>query len=413
MKILHPLTSCQKKALKQLQSGENVFLSGVAGSGKTYLIQAFIQKTKRFNIPILASTGIAAIINEGRTFHSFFGLGIMQGGYEATVNRAVKNTRVTRRLIKVKCLVIDEVSMLPGVTLQAAEEICRIVKESDAPWGGIQIIVVGDFAQLPPVTRSYEQRDWAFLSDVWQRSHFQPIFLNTIVRTKSKPFLQVLKHIREGEVNETVTDFLNLRSCSLPDDFDGTRLFPRRHVVESYNLDRLHQLDGPITTFNTSYKGDPKFIETLKKQAPIPEQLHLKRHALVMLRKNDTEGRWVNGSIGTVKDLGSGHISVKLLNGITIFLEQTTFSLLNADGKEMASASNYPLNLTWATTIHKAQGLTLDRVFVDLEQLWEPGQAYVALSRTQKPEDLFVANWSASSIRRDAEVALFYQNISP
>ena len=155
------LSDEQQKALGLLLSGENVFLSGGAGSGKSYLIRAFMQQVSSIEMPILASTGAAAVLLGGRTFHSFFGLGIMEGGPQAAYEKATRDQRLMRRIAKVEGFVLDEVSMIPGTAFETAEKIARTARGSSLPWGGMRVIVVGDFAQLPPVTKT-QNRDWAF-----------------------------------------------------------------------------------------------------------------------------------------------------------------------------------------------------------------------------------------------------------
>ena len=157
------LSPCQKKALTHLHSNKNIFLTGAAGSGKSFLLQHFLKDKNKKDFPILASTGMAAILINGITFHSFFGLGIMEKSVEACVERALKNTRVLRRIRNAKQIIIDEISMLPGEALAAGEAIAKKVKGSPEAWGGIRIIAVGDFAQLPPVSPGTKEKPWAFL----------------------------------------------------------------------------------------------------------------------------------------------------------------------------------------------------------------------------------------------------------
>jgi hypothetical protein len=406
------LTSCQTAALDLLESTSNVFVTGVAGSGKSYLIRQFLRTQLESDYPVLASTGAAAVLVGGRTFHSFFGLGIMQGGVDATVERALQNTRLKKRLQKTIGVIIDEVSMLSGPTLRAAETIARLAREKNYPWGGLRVIAVGDFAQLPPVSYTGQKREWAFQDSTWIKSNFIPAYLSTIVRTKDESFQEILGDIRNGQVTPRVREFLDSRKLEHPDEFLGTRLFSTRDATERYNLERLETLDGAVESIATTYNGDEKAIQDLKRNAPVPEVIRLKRGALVMLRQNDPQGRYVNGSLGEVQEIGAEEIQIDLQSGIMVKVEKMSFSLLNSDGKEVASAQNFPLNLAYATTIHKAQGMTLDSLLVDLRNLWEPGQAYVALSRVKASNGVFVAAWNPSSIKVDPQVQEFYRSFS-
>jgi ATP-dependent DNA helicase PIF1 len=407
------LTSCQERAFSALQGADNVFVTGGAGSGKSFLVRYFLRGKDTKEFPVLASTGAAAVLVGGRTFHSFFGLGIMEGGIEATVEKAARNRQVVRRLKKINGFIVDEVSMLSGPTLRAAELIARRVRDSELPWGGLRVVAVGDFAQLPPVERSTSAtRGWAFLDSVWSWSGFQTCFLRTQTRCRDEDYMRILASIREGVVTADVKAYLDAKTSKPAADFDGTRLFPRRDETERFNLSRLENLRAPAQRFETIYSGDSKSVETLKKYAPVPESLILKEGALVMLRQNDPQGRWVNGSTGHIQKIHPGRLQITLLNGRNIDIEKASFSLMSAEGETVAAAVNYPVTLAWASTIHKAQGATLDRMAVNLSQLWEPGQAYVALSRLTSGHELCIESWEARSIRVDPNVVQFYSDLN-
>ena len=406
------LTPCQERAFTLLCGSENIFVTGGAGSGKSFLIRHFLGQKDSREFPILASTGAAAVLVGGRTFHSFFGLGIMEGGIEATIEKASRNRQVIRRLKKIKGFVVDEVSMLSGPTLRAAEIIARRVRDSEQPWGGLRVVAVGDFAQLPPVERKASAtRGWAFLDPVWPWSGFQTFYLQTQTRCLDEEFMLILAAIREGVVSARVKDYLDRHTKAAPDDFDGTRLFPRREETDRFNLRKLESLNETLHRFETIYTGDARALESLKKYAPIPESLSLKEGALVMLRQNDPQQRWVNGSQGHIKRVKPNCLTIELLNGRWIEIEKASFSMLDAEGEPVASAVNFPVSLAWASTIHKAQGATLERMSVNLSQLWEPGQAYVALSRLRQGADLWIDRWEPRSIRVDPSVVEFYRAI--
>ncbi|PWU21000.1 MAG: hypothetical protein C5B49_03285 [Bdellovibrio sp.] len=192
---------------------------------------------------------------------------------------------------------------------------------------------------------------------------------------------------------------------------DHTRLFTHRADVESFNLECLGRIKHPLHSFNTEYSGKESDIENFKKHAPIPGVIQLKKDALVMLRQNDMEGRWVNGSLGRVIKITDRRLEIQLDEGGTVDVEKEEFTLLNADGAPIAAAKNFPVSLAWAITIHKAQGTTLSKMSVDLSKAWEPGQAYVALSRVGGPGGLFVENWSKSAIFADPQVMHFHRSL--
>ena len=392
----------------------NIFLTGAAGTGKSFLLDHYLADKSTELFPVVASTGAAAVLIGGRTFHSFFGLGIMEGGLHGTIARAMRSGRLIRRLQVACTVVIDEVSMLSGATLHAAETIARRARHSQEPWGGLRIIVVGDFAQLPPVTPGSEEKDWAFLHSTWQESAFQPALLSTVMRTQDTDFLDILNFVRAGTVNDDVRQFLDDRTSGAMENIEGTRLYPHRYKADDYNQRRLQAIPGEIRSFPTHYSGKDDAVERAKKSLPIPDTLLLKKGAFVMMRKNDVsfERLYVNGTLGHVRSITDELLTVTLLNGATIEIEKQKFTCLNGDGEEVAAAWNFPVTLAWATTIHKAQGATLDRMIVDLSALWEPGQAYVALSRVRSSAGLFIERWTPSSIRAEPLVTDLYDSLA-
>lgn len=405
------LTLEQQYALSLLGEDRNVFLTGGAGCGKSFLIQHFLKDKDPKKFPVLASTGAAAVLVGGRTFHSFFGLGIMEGGVDVTVEKALRNSRVRSRLKKITGFVLDEVSMISAATLRAAETICRLVRNDERPWGGVKVIAVGDFAQLPPVERT-QSRSWAFLDPTWKATDFRTIVLRENVRTHDLDFQGVLEDVRLGQATLRVQGYLEQRQRPVPDNFQGTFLFPRKEQTDALNLRRLEQIPAELKTFPTFYTGKSEIIEKLKRYSPLSDVLQLKVGSLVMLRQNDPRGRWVNGSTGILTQILPHQLTVELLGGARVQIERATFSLLNDEGESVASLSNFPVSLAYASTIHKAQGMTLDRMVVDLRSLWEPGHAYVALSRITSGEHLYVQGWSPKSIKADPAVLQFYRDAS-
>jgi hypothetical protein len=402
------LTPSQSFALHHLLKGrENIFLTGGPGTGKSFLISEYLKRSPG-KIPVLASTGSAAILLRGRTFHSFFGLGIMQGGPKVVIERALRNRRLKRRLKDLSAVIIDEVSMLSQEALDSAEKIVRAFRKCSLPWGGLRVIAVGDFAQLPPISRGFE-RSWCFLGEAWARSRFQKIILGEVKRTQDAEFLQVLEEIRWGKVSPKVEAFLNERLMTNGNaGKEVPHLFPRRAETEIYNKIRLSEIPHPVNAYSTQYEGDPKYVERLAKDAPIPRVLELKQNALIMLRVNDPKGKFVNGTIGRIIKIEEDALIIKA-RGQKIKVEPFTFTLLNAEGQEAAMARNFPVNLAYASTIHKVQGTTLDRIHVSLNRLWEPGQAYVALSRARSGQAITLMGWDRSSIKADPRVKAFYQ----
>ncbi|MEK6628833.1 MAG: PIF1 family ATP-dependent DNA helicase [Bdellovibrionota bacterium] len=408
---LDHLSTEQAYALDMCESGENIFLTGGAGSGKSYVVREFMKNKDDKQMPILASTGAAAVLLGGRTFHSFFGLGIMEGGAQATLQRILQNKATLKRIKKVEGVVIDEISMIPGEALMVAELISQQARESTLPWGGMRIIAVGDFGQLPPVTRFGQKRDWCFLNEVWKKTDFQTCELKLNQRIQNNEFLNVLDDIREGQLTERAREFLQDRTKVHDEEHPGTRLFPRREQSETYNQKKLAEINEDELLVDSIYLGDQKYIDILAKSAPVPMQLKLKVGCQLMFLKNDMQKRWVNGTRGTLVGFEADHIIVRKNGGREVKVEKISFSLLDADANVKASVIQFPVNLAYATTIHKSQGATLDELWCDLGALWEPGHAYVALSRLRDPSGLHIVRWSPKSFIIDPEVKKFYSQI--
>jgi len=409
MSIDVELTLSQSLAFSALQTSKNVFVTGGAGTGKSFLIRHFRDTKEGSKIPVLASTGAAAILLGGRTFHSFFGLGIMQGGPGRVFQKALENKRLRKRLRTTDEIILDEVSMLSHEVLDCAEKICRALREMEEPWGGMRVVAVGDFAQLPPVSRGTTVKEWGFLGEAWAESEFLNFELQEVMRTEDQDFLRVLNKIRVGICDEEVSDFLEARLME-DVDVDVPHLFSRRDQTEKFNLGRLAEIDEESRIYETKYSGDKTYVETLMRDAPVPASLELKRGALVMIRVNDPKQRFVNGTVGHIKSLREDSITIDTGRRL-LELEPFPFSYVDADGEERAHAINFPVTLAYASTIHKIQGATLDRAHIDLGNIWEPGQAYVALSRVRKTKDLSLIRWSPSSIKADPMVQSFYSSL--
>lgn len=404
------LSDEQQKALDLLRSGENIFLTGGAGCGKSYVIREFFKEIDLKEFPILASTGAAAVLIGGRTVHSFFGLGIMEGGPDATYEKAAKDSKVMARLKKIEGFVIDEISMIPGKALMIAEALCQKARGSKLPWGGLRVIAVGDFAQLPPITRTGD-RDWCFKNEVWQSSGFQCIQLKHNHRVEDQDYKTILDTVRVAKVDDNVREFLNSRTFIHDEEEDSTRLFPRRDQSELFNQRKLKDINEEEVHIDTIYLGEGRHIELLKKSSPVPEKLTLKIGCKVIFLQNDPQKKWINGTRGTVSDILADKIIVKKDKGREVTVEKSSFSYLDADGKILASLIQFPLNLAYATTIHKSQGATLDELWCDLRSLWEPGQAYVAMSRLKTAGGLKILGWQPRSILADPAVLKFYQSL--
>lgn len=413
------LNDQQKKVFSFLSDGkDNVFLTGDAGTGKSFVLDKYLscvysntyEPETRF--PILASTGAASVLIGGRTFHSYFGIGVMKGDPGNIVNKALFNKWVQKRISLAETIFIDEISMLSGKTLAIAEEICRRVKGNKDPWGGIRIVVTGDFFQLPPISdNKREGIDWAFLSDVWCESEFKNLVLSDVIRTKDKDFTDVLNRVRYGKYDRVVYDFFvkSLISEDKLEQFKGTRIFPFRKFADMLNKSKLSSLEGDAKIYVGEYFGEEEYEDVSFKNIPVEREIPIKIDALVMLRKNDPNGMYVNGTLGIVKNMSDKSVLVKTKNG-EIEVGEHIYEYLDGNGEIRGAVKILPISLAWASTIHKAQGATIDSICCDLRGVWECGQSYVAVSRTITADGFNLVGWDDNSIKSDDTVKNFYDN---
>lgn len=407
------LNLTQRFALKKLlEDKDNIFLTGPAGTGKSQVIKIFrqIKAMHQINIPIVASTGAAALLVNGITFNSYFGLGIMSGGKDETINRAMGKRSVCERIIYTDVIIIDEISMISGEVFQAANELCQKIRRNKNLFGGIRVICVGDFAQLGPYSED-ESIDWVFENPAWKKGSFYSIQLKEVMRTKEKDFLSILSKVREGVVDKNVINFLNSKKISKKDseNFKGARIFSRNKEVDSYNQTQLDLIEDREVCLETKFVGEDFAINSLKKNLVIAESIKIKKNALVMLRVNNPKEGYINGTMGHILSLSPGKIIIQRLDGQKISVTPHVFEFRNGAGNLTGAAKNFPITLAWAITIQKSQGASLDLAVMSLERLWLPGQAYTALSRLKSSAGLFITGWDQSSIIADAKVINFYK----
>lgn len=400
----------QATALTLLKTGASVFLTGEAGSGKTYAINQYTEYLRKHRIAfaVTASTGIAATHIGGVTIHSWSGIGIASELTEEELGNITKNQYVTKRIKAAKVLIIDEISMLDGRVLTLVDRICRKVKKNVQPFGGIQVILVGDFFQLPPVATDGRATQFAFHSEAWQRLDPTVCYLGEQYRQDDEAFLQVLGAIRRNAFDEDHFESIQERMVergNIPEDI--TRLFPRNVDVDSINTTELGKLVSKSKKYLMAARGHAALTTALKKGCLSPEVLFLKEGARVMFTKNNTGAGFVNGTLGTV--VGFDQVKqfpiVKTHSGQKITVEPMDWTI--SEGEEVqAKISQLPLRLAWAMTIHKSQGVSLDAAVVDLSQAFEYGQGYVALSRVRTLSGLHLLGVNPRAFEVHPEVLL-------
>lgn len=385
-----------------MMSGANVFLTGAPGAGKTYVLNEFIGRAMRAGkrLAVTASTGIAASHIGGTTIHSWSGLGILDQLSEADLKRLGANERLVKRYNAVDVLVIDEVSMLHGRRLDMVNELAKRLRDSDQPFGGLQVILVGDLFQLPPVSRGPEGDDFVHLSAAWAELRPSICYLTEQHRqSHSDRLLRLLEAMRQNELDEVHGEWLQERINLLPVDGQVvTRLYSHNLDVDAINQRHLEALPGQAHLFERSGKGSKVKVEQLAKGLLAPEVLALKVGAEVMFVANNFAEGYVNGSRGQVVDFEAGYPVVRLHNGEEIIVETHTWSLAE-DGLVRAEISQLPLRLAWAITIHKSQGMSLDAAQIDLSRAFTPGMGYVALSRVRGLSGLYLQGLNQMALR--------------
>ncbi|MEO1009755.1 MAG: AAA family ATPase [Bacteroidota bacterium] len=398
----------QEKALALLKSGKNVFLTGSAGTGKTYVLNQYISYLKERKVPvaITASTGIAATHMNGMTIHSWAGFGIKERLTRANLVTMRTKKYLKKHLEETMILIVDEISMLHKNQLDMVDQVLRFFKEDDRAFGGIQLILCGDFFQLPPIGRNEEKsRDkFAFMSQAWLDADLNICYLTEQYRQEGDGILNgILNEIRSGRISKKSVEMLQGARKSITDHNEiPTQLFTHNADVDHINGIELEKLSGRSRKYRASSKGNQKLVETLKRSVLAPEELQLKTDAKVMFVKNNPEQDYVNGTMGTVIDFNEdGYPIVETIHNKRITVKQETWGVHDDFGKVLASLGQIPLRLAWAVTVHKCQGMTLDAARIDLSKTFERGQGYVALSRLKDIGHLQLTGFNEMALKVD------------
>ena len=393
----------QDEALAILESGQSVLLTGAAGTGKTYVLNQFIRRARAEgkSVAVTATTGLAATHLGGATIHAWSGIGVRDALDGMFYNKLSKSR--ADLIARADVLIIDEISMLHDFRLDMVEEVTRRIRGGDRPFGGLQVILSGDFFQLPPVNRR-DSRQGGFVtsSDVWTANTFQVCYLEEQYRqTGDDLYSSILNGIRAGQLTRRLLDALQARAGVTADPFTGRmRLLTINVDVDAINHQHLEALDEDEHEYEMETTGRKQYVETLLKSCLAPKTLRLKRGAMVMCIKNSQDKKYVNGSLGVVEDFepGSDYPVVKLLSGKEITIKPETWELVDGD-KRRATAIQLPLRLAWAITVHKSQGMTLDAAQIDLSKAFVEGMGYVALSRVRGLKHLVLDGMNGMALR--------------
>ena len=431
------LNHAQQKALDAVIQGRSIFLTGSGGTGKSFLISRVFKEIGTRCIGLTALTGCAALLlhARARTLHSWAGIGLGDAPSHVLVETVRKNRRAAARWRATDVLVIDEVSMLTPELFEKLDAVGRAIRRNDRPFGGLQLVLVGDFYQLPPVTREGETR-FVFESPLWKALDLEVHELTEIVRQKDPVFQKVLGEARRGrltpESSQTLQTRIGLDYSDL--QIQPSMVFTRRAQVHDLNLKHL----AAITTQKHVYKavtlasmkavgdpGIPRAVEKLDKVAQYVTELTLAVGAQVMLLINDAENKLTNGSRGVVVGFEaeaeadtSASPDKNSLDAVIPLVKFCGGQILPIKRNKWATElpgitrTQLPLTLAYAVTIHKTQGATLDCALIDVgERTFEYGQAYVALSRVKSLEALYIHDFHPGAFKAHPKVKAFYATV--
>jgi ATP-dependent DNA helicase PIF1 len=425
----------QLKAIELARTNKSFFLTGAGGTGKSYVIQGILDALKREgkDVALTAMTGCAALLlgKTAKTLHSWAGIGLGKEPVQTLVIKLRKSFRAKRNWLAADTLIIDEVSMLTPDLLDKLEEVARIMRRDTRPFGGLQLILVGDLYQLPPINKDEERETrFVFEAETWKKCIQDSVILRTIHRQSDPVFLKILNEARAGRLSEESIQVLQTRRTNewKKLEIKPTLLFTRKADVEQINYTNLKKCEGPDMTFRAKTiftpkigggildETDPEVVrarERMDKAAPYVPELVLRKGAQVMLIVNQDIARGlVNGSRGVIEGFSEGenpYPLVKFKNGETILLGPSSWPSEDIEGMER---QQIPLRLAYAVTIHKAQGATLDCALVDIgESTFEYGQAYVALSRVRSLDCLYIWDFKPNVFLVHPKVKAFLDGV--
>lgn len=413
------------KIVQLIKEGRNVFVTGNAGTGKSYLLNKLKEKYKK-KLELTSTTGLAAVNIKGVTIHSWAGVGLCKKPIDQCVLDIYKKKTNLAKIMECKLLAIDEISMLKSSTFSYIDQVLRLVRNNKEPFGGIQLLLFGDFFQLPPIEEMNNEKGFCFESESWKELNLEVVKLEKIYRQTELNFVKALNNIRTNQIDKEDIELLKSREINY--DTSNTpmlHIFARNDEADSYNMKKFKALETQTYEYNADsgvYRGE-KYIqndlnnreavilEIFKKNCRANENLYLKKGCRVMLIVNlDFDKGLINGSCGEIIHLDSDSITVKFDNGVEADIKKNTFEYYYNDSL-LAKMVQYPLKLAYGITIHKSQGMTLENVVVDCNRIFEEGQAYVALSRVKKLEGLYLKGFSADKIKANQKVVDFYKNL--
>lgn len=417
-----------RKILEFIKNGENIFITGHAGTGKSYILGKL--KNRFSDLVVTSTTGIAAVNVKGQTIHSWAGVGICNKPLEQAVEKILRKSSVKRGILKCKILAVDEISMLDIRTFEYVDAVLRKIREIDKPFGGIQVIFIGDFYQLPPVNKKENidehGRKYCFESQLWNEFDLKTVVLEKNYRQNEENLIKALADMRINSLDENDIELLKTRECEETEELsDILHIFATNREADNYNEIKFSQVKNP--TYQLSAKdviyrnGEP--IETPKTDSDFTilrriddvcnadKIISLKEGVRVMLLTNlDFDKGLINGSCGVVDEITDNYVRVLFDNGVISNVARHDFEFYNNEVL-IAARKQFPLRLAYGITIHKSQGMSLDKLVVDCSRIFERGQIYVALSRIKTLAGLYLHGFNPNKVMVDEKVCEFYKHL--
>ncbi len=393
----------QKTALHILKLGHTTFLTGAAGAGKSYVLREYITYLKKHGVryAVTASTGIASTHINGTTIHAWSGIGVKHKLHAYELDTLEEKQNLYKRWNETQVLIVDEVSMLHASFLDMLDILGKHMRRNNKPFGGIQVVFTGDFFQLPPVTRptdEYENKEvFAFTSDAWKKAKPVVCYLTEQYRQDDDKLASILQAIRNGEIEEDHYEMLKEASENKHVG-DHIKLYTHNANVDEINMEEFGKIEGDTKTYNMITKGKAQIVASLKNNCLADEVLQLKIGAKVICIKNAQDRSYVNGSMGKVATFDNdGMPVIELVSGKRITIQADSWKI-EEDGKVKAELQQLPVKLAWAITVHKSQGMTLDKAEIDLSRSFASGQGYVALSRLRSMDGLYLKGFNNQAL---------------
>lgn len=397
----------QSTALSILKLGHTTFLTGAAGAGKSHVLREYILYLKKHGIryAVTASTGIASTHINGTTIHSWSGIGIKDKLTRYDLDALEEKQNLYKRWNNTSVLIIDEISMLHATFIDMLDRVGKHMRRNDKSFGGIQIVFSGDFFQLPPVVKNgnSDESIFAFQSVAWKEARPVVCYLSEQFRHNDRELFSLLNAIRKGDVDDSHYEMLE-KMTHVAHKGDHIKLYTHNENVDAINREEFLKIQKESHVYQMVTKGKAALVASLKNNCLADEVLELKVGAKVICIKNAQDRSYVNGSMGKVVSFDNeGAPSIELISGKKVTIKADSWKI-EEDGKVKAEISQLPVKLAWAITVHKSQGMTLDRAEIDLSRAFASGQGYVALSRLTSLKGLYLKGFNPQSLMMSDEV---------